>query len=131
MESYGYEMTLGSQSKGGKDAFFKLLRAAKKGKTIAFTVDGSRGPRHEMKPGALLLARKSGLPLYLMRAEYKGWRITSSWDKFKIPLPFGQVRIKAELFPLDDKADIDELVSKAERRLKELSADDFHASKIS
>lgn len=126
MEVDGYEVALGSRSKGGKDAFFQLLRAARKGKTIAFTVDGSRGPRHEMKPGALLLARKTGLPLYLVRAQYRGWRIQSTWDKFKIPLPFGTVRLVAERFPLDDQdAEIDTLVKQAGQRLLALIEDDY------
>ncbi|MBD2859122.1 DUF374 domain-containing protein [Spongiibacter sp. KMU-158] len=128
MERYGYEVALGSPSKGGKDAFFQLLRAARAGKDIAFTVDGSRGPRHEMKPGALLLARKTGLPIYLLRAEYKGWRIESTWDKFKIPLPFSTVRFKAELFPLNDpEAEMDTLVADAEQRLNALIPDDYKA----
>ena len=127
MERYTFEVALGSPSRGGKDAFVQLLKAARKGKTVAFAVDGSRGPRHVMKPGAIVLAMRTGLPIYLARAEYSGWRIASSWDKSKIPKPFGELRFHCERFPLEDYQDkgIDEITSVAEKRLQELLPDDF------
>ncbi len=128
MERYTYEVALGSPSRGGKDAFVQLLRAARGGKTVAFAVDGSRGPRHVMKPGAVVLALRTGLPLYLVRAEYPGWRIESSWDKSKIPKPFSNIRFHAERFPLEDyqdEKDVDVIVEAAQTRLQALLADDY------
>ncbi len=132
MERYGYEVALGSRSRGGMDAFFQLLKAARKGKTIAFTVDGSRGPRHEMKQGAVMLARKTKLPLYLVRAEYSGLRLKSTWDKTKLPKPFAGVSFHYERFPMEDYADetdINIVVAEAQKRLLALQVDDYGSTK--
>jgi lysophospholipid acyltransferase (LPLAT)-like uncharacterized protein len=110
------------------DAFFQLIKAARKGKTIAFAVDGSRGPRHEMKQGAVVLARKTKLPLYLIRAEYRGWRIEKTWDKSKFPKPFTDISFNYERFPLEDYAeesDIEVIVAAAQKRLSQLQIDDY------
>ncbi|CAA0089910.1 Uncharacterised protein [Zhongshania aliphaticivorans] len=130
MERYDYEVALGSPSRGGKDAFFQLLRAARKGKSIAFTVDGSRGPRHEMKQGAMMLAKKTKLPLYLIRAEYDGWRIEKSWDKSKFPKPFASVSFNYKKFDMEDyadEADINVAVLAAQKQLSGLQIDDYKA----
>ncbi|WP_051171137.1 lysophospholipid acyltransferase family protein [Spongiibacter marinus] len=133
LERYGYQVALGSPSRGGRDAFFQLLRRSKTASVTVFTVDGSRGPRHEMKAGAVALARKTGLPLYLMRVDYKGWRIQSTWDKFKVPLPFTSVTFHNERFPLEDYSadtDVDAITKVAERRLQGLLADDYQQEKV-
>tara|TARA_R110001592_G_scaffold360489_1_gene668919 strand:+ start:1005 stop:1655 length:651 start_codon:yes stop_codon:yes gene_type:complete len=130
MERYDYEVALGSPSRGGKDAFFQLLRAARKGKTIAFAVDGSRGPRHEMKQGAMILAKKTKLPLYLIRASYDGWRIENSWDKSKFPKPFANVSFTYERFAMEDyadEADIEVALLAAQTQLSNLQIDDYQA----
>ena len=96
---------------------------------LAFAVDGSRGPRHEMKPGAVVLAMRAKVPLYLVRAEYQGWRVESSWDKSKFPKPFGRVTLHSQRFPLEDfeGQDIDHIVRAAEERLAALLPDDYQA----
>lgn len=130
LERYGYQVALGSPSRGGRDAFFQLLRRTKSSSITAFTVDGSRGPRHEMKAGAVALARKTGLPLYLVRVEYKGWRIESTWDKFKVPYPFTDVHFHCERFALEDfptDTDVEAITQVAQARLQDLLADDYRA----
>lgn len=124
---YGYEIALGSPSRGGKDAFVKLMDAARRGRTIAFAVDGSRGPRHKMKPGAVVLAKRSGLPLYLVRLEYQGRRIESAWDKSKLPRLFTDAYFHVERFPLENYSDneIEQAVADSETALKNLLADDY------
>lgn len=132
MERYDYEVALGSPSRGGKDAFLQLLRAARKGKSIAFTVDGSRGPRHEMKQGAMVLAKRTKLPLYLIRASYDGWRIERSWDKSKFPKPFAEVSFNYKRFALEDyadEADLNIALLAAQNELSGLQADDYQAPK--
>jgi lysophospholipid acyltransferase (LPLAT)-like uncharacterized protein len=128
LEKIGFEVALGSPSRGGQDAFFQLLRAARKGRTVAFTVDGSRGPRHEMKAGALTLARKAKVPLYLMRGEYKGWRIENTWDKSKLPRPFSDLKIHVERFHWEDypeDTEFEVINQDAQRRLLALLPDDY------
>lgn len=56
------------------------------------TPDGPRGPRHQFKPGAIVLAQMSGRPIVPMAyAASRAWRI--KWDRFVIPKPFARVAI--------------------------------------
>ncbi len=56
------------------------------------TVDGSKGPLHEMKPGALFIARAGGKPLVLVRTWAK-WNLRlPTWDRMAVPLPFNHIR---------------------------------------
>lgn len=96
----GFDMVYGSPTKGGKDAVYELLGKIREGRSVVVTVDGSRGPRHEMKPGAVMLALKAGVPLYLMRFETVGPRLPFSWDRFQVPLPFARVAVRVEQFEL-------------------------------
>lgn len=82
----------GSSSRGGLAA---LLRGAKimQEKTMhaCITVDGPRGPRHEVKDGALYLAHRAGAHIVPMRAVYPSAKIFGSWDTFALPYPFSRV----------------------------------------
>ena len=55
------------------------------------TSDGPRGPLHQFKPGAILLAQATGAPIVpLAYAASRAWRL-GSWDRFIIPKPFSRV----------------------------------------
>ncbi len=57
----------------------------------AITPDGPRGPVHEFKPGAVLLAQLTGKPIVPVSvAASRSWRFRT-WDRFELPLPFSRV----------------------------------------
>jgi hypothetical protein len=57
---------------------------------LAFTPDGPRGPRHQVKDGVVQLARVTGRPIVPMAfACSKGHRF-NSWDHFLLPFPWGK-----------------------------------------
>ena len=59
----------------------------------AITPDGPRGPVHEFKPGAVMLAQLTGKPILpISIAASHTWRFRT-WDKFELPLPFSRVVI--------------------------------------
>jgi lysophospholipid acyltransferase (LPLAT)-like uncharacterized protein len=59
----------------------------------ALTPDGPRGPVHEFKPGAVLLAQITGKPILpISIAASHTWRFRT-WDRFELPLPFSRVAI--------------------------------------
>jgi lysophospholipid acyltransferase (LPLAT)-like uncharacterized protein len=90
----GFGTVRGSSTRGGVRGLRALVRAARAGRDLALTPDGPRGPRGELKPGALAVARMTGLPVIpLAVAASPAWRLRS-WDGFMIPKPFGQVRIE-------------------------------------
>jgi len=59
----------------------------------AITPDGPRGPVHEFKPGAVMLAQLTGRPILpISIAASHTWRFRT-WDRFELPLPFSRVVI--------------------------------------
>src|SRR5438876_1019579 len=68
-----------------------LIRA---GSPTAFTIDGPKGPRYIAKMGAVLLAKKTGLPIlpFTITAK-KFWEAKKSWDGFQVPKPFTRARV--------------------------------------
>ena len=59
---------------------------------MAFTVDGPRGPRHEAKTGAVLLAKKTGNPMLPFSVKCDRFWTIGSWDRLQIPKPFTRAR---------------------------------------
>lgn len=93
MVRQGFETARGSSTRGGTRGLRQLARAARRGKDLAVTPDGPRGPRHRVKEGALMAARISGLPLVPLAAgASSAWRFPS-WDRFMVPRPFARIRI--------------------------------------
>ena len=88
IQRFGYGAARGSSTRGARSALIQMIRAVKSGKSAAITVDGPNGPIYQAKPGALLLAAKSGaaiLPFSISLAN--SWRLPS-WDRIEIPKPF-------------------------------------------
>jgi len=59
----------------------------------AITPDGPRGPVHEFKPGAIMLAQLTGKPILPVSiAASRTWTFRT-WDRFELPLPFSRIVI--------------------------------------
>lgn len=91
LERWGYTMIRGSSHAGGKEAMQLMTDEVLRGSSIVITPDGPRGPRHEMKMGAVRLAQKTGVPLVPVGIAAKKKRSLRSWDAFEIPAPFSSV----------------------------------------
>ncbi len=59
----------------------------------ALTPDGPRGPVHEFKPGAVLLAQMTGKPILPITVAASRTLRFRTWDRFELPLPFSRVVI--------------------------------------
>ncbi len=94
LERWNYSMIRGSSHIGGKEAMELMVDEVAKGNSLAITPDGPRGPRHEMKMGAIRVAQKAGVPLILAGISLSGKKYLRSWDKFEIPMPFSSVVVK-------------------------------------
>ncbi|MCA8912716.1 MAG: lysophospholipid acyltransferase family protein [Planctomycetes bacterium] len=78
----------GSSSRDAARALREAVERAKRGSTIATVGDGPRGPRYRLKPGPILLAKETGVPIVLM--TWAGSRVLQmhrAWDQLMIPLP--------------------------------------------
>lgn len=124
LSSWGYKIVYGSSGSRGKTALEELIQEIKKGKIVILTPDGSRGPRHKMKAGAVILAKKTNVPLYLLSPNYKGIRIKFLWDKFLYPLPFATVKfrsVKIEIKSDLNREETNQKINEAENLLKNLT----------
>lgn len=120
----GLDIIHGSQTKGGKEAFGEMQEALAAGRSAVLSVDGSRGPRHEMKSGAIMLARRKRVPLYLVRCRVPGLRLPT-WDRFLIPLPFAKVRVHVECIDFSDpeqKTSVRDALPEINLKMKQLGS---------
>jgi lysophospholipid acyltransferase (LPLAT)-like uncharacterized protein len=91
--SLGYRALYGSSTRGGARALLGAVRELRGGRAVAFTPDGPRGPRRELKPGVIAAAQRGGATVVPLHAECRrAWRL-HSWDRLMIPRPFARVRI--------------------------------------
>lgn len=92
LEGFGFRTVRGSSSRGGMRALIAAKRFMEKHNLgVIFSVDGPRGPRHKVKPGAIFLANLAGSPVVPVRAVMERAKIFhKSWDKFQVPWPFSR-----------------------------------------
>ena len=93
LKHWGYQVVRGSSSTGGSVALGIMVDYAKNDYSIAITPDGPRGPIFRLKAGAVITAKKSGIPLVLVGIGYKKNRKLKSWDRFQIPGLFSRVKV--------------------------------------
>jgi len=94
IHKFGYLAVKGSSSRNAVRALLGLRRALEEGWTVAFTLDGPRGPRHKVKPGPVALGRSSGIQLTTYHAAVdKAW-VLNTWDRLVIPAPFSRVLVR-------------------------------------
>jgi hypothetical protein len=93
LKKYGFLPIRGSSSKGGKRALLQTKRYIDKGYDTAITVDGPRGPRFDVKPGAIYLAKMSDLIILPVIFNIGPHKAFNSWDKFIVPLPFTHISV--------------------------------------
>lgn len=94
LQALGLKTARGSSSKGGLKALLHAARLMRQEHCNGcITVDGPRGPRHVVKPGAIILAFRTPahlVPIRLFPHKAKRFR---SWDRFQLPWPFSRVDI--------------------------------------
>src|SRR5262245_55141228 len=93
IQRFGYGAAKGSSTRGALSGLIQMIRAVRSGRSAAFTVDGPRGPVYEAKPGALLLAKKTGAAILPFSISLdRCWRLPS-WDRLEIPKPFAKAHV--------------------------------------
>ncbi len=81
----------GSSKKGSRKVLLQAFKSIKSGEEVLITPDGPRGPRHTMSDGAIGIALKSKLPIFVMNYKANKYWQLKSWDRFVIPKPFTKV----------------------------------------
>jgi len=119
IHKFGFVAVKGSSSRNAVRALLGLRRALEDGWTVAFTLDGPRGPRRKVKPGPVALARSSRVPLSMFHAAVDRAWVLNSWDRMMIPMPFSRVLVRfGKLIPVPSGASDEDV----ERYTAELQA---------
>lgn len=90
---FGILPVRGSSSRGGKEAREKIIANLAAGFSSAITVDGPRGPVHEVKLGIVDIARRANVTVLPFAAIADRYWSLRSWDKFRIPKPFARIQV--------------------------------------
>ena len=119
-ERFGFGTERGSAHRGGGSALRHMLRTLGEGRNVVITPDGPKGPRYEVKPGVVALARHHKLPIVpIAYSAPRRWEF-ASWDRMKLPKPFSRTVIWVG-DPIDvsgdDLATAQQRVQEAMRRL--------------
>ena len=91
----GITSVRGSSSRGGREAMQAMITYLKGNpQPCALTVDGPRGPAEVPKKGIFKIAHECRIPIvpYHVRSS-RTHTFVKSWDKFRLPLPFGKIYI--------------------------------------
>jgi len=94
IEKFGFVAVRGSSSRGGSEALRGMRKELEKGAAVAFTIDGPRGPKYVAKPGPVLLARASGMPMAAFYVALSDAWMLKTWDEFMIPKPFSKALVR-------------------------------------
>jgi len=90
IQKLGFSAVRGSSSRGGVGALLGMRKVLEQGHCAVFTIDGPRGPRYVAKPGPVLLAQKTGVPISCFYIAVERAWILNSWDQMIIPKPFSR-----------------------------------------
>ncbi len=94
IEKLGFMAARGSSSRGGAGALLGLKSVLEQGETVAFTIDGPRGPKYVAKPGPVTLSKISGRPMAVFYVALSDKWILKTWDEFMVPKPFSRALVR-------------------------------------
>lgn len=91
-ENLGFSTVRGSMKRDGTKALRELLKVLKRGDSIAYTVDGPRGPIFEVKDGIIKIAQMSRKPIIPLVPSVNWKYEAPTWDRYKVPLLFATIK---------------------------------------
>jgi lysophospholipid acyltransferase (LPLAT)-like uncharacterized protein len=94
IHKFGFVAVKGSSSRNAVRALLGLRRALQQGWSVAFSLDGPRGPRHKVKPGPVALSRSSSVPMSTFHIAVERAWVLNTWDRLIIPKPFSRVLLR-------------------------------------
>lgn len=118
LPKFGMLAVRGSSSRGGARALIHLMHAARDGYSPMLTPDGPRGPIYKVQSGILFLAKKTGLPIIPVGTALSHKIKVGSWDKMRVPLPFGKTALTyGKIVRVKDDADMERAAKELEEQL--------------
>ncbi len=83
-----FSLIRGSTKREGVFAIRKMVQRLKHEESIAFTIDGPKGPRQKVKEGLIKIAQMAQVPIIPTMPATKHKFIFNSWDKYELPFWF-------------------------------------------
>lgn len=118
LPKFGMLAVRGSSSRGGARALIHLIHAARDGYRPMLTPDGPRGPIYKVQSGILFLAKKTGFPIIPVGTALSHKIKVGSWDKMRVPLPFGKTALTyGKAVYVKDDADMERAAKVLEEQL--------------
>lgn len=106
IRKFGFVKVRGSSSRGAVRALLGMRREIDQGWTVAFTIDGPRGPRYVAKPGPVVLARATAAPMVAFHIALEGPWVLKTWDRCMVPKPFSRALLRiSKQIVVPDEAD--------------------------
>jgi lysophospholipid acyltransferase (LPLAT)-like uncharacterized protein len=97
IEKLGFVAVRGSSSHGGASALLGLKSQLERGFSVAFTIDGPRGPKYVAKPGPVLLSQASSLPMAAFYVALSDAWVLNTWDALMVPKPFSKALVRVSV----------------------------------
>ena len=121
----------GNGRKGGATALVEMIRHVRRGYSVVVAVDGPRGPRGKVQPGAATIAVKAGVPVVpVVAIADQRWILSKTWDRLQILKPFCNVRAQFgdPIYPCEaafksDREVIEEMSQAIEESLRRMESE--------
>jgi hypothetical protein len=84
----------GSSSRDGRRALAALVDDLAEHPFAAHILDGPRGPIGVIKPGLIVLAKQSGVPIVPVYVSLSRAWVLRSWDRCLVPKPFSKIVVR-------------------------------------
>ena len=94
IERLGFVAVRGSSSRGGAGALLGMKSVLERGESVAFTIDGPRGPKYVAKPGPVGLSKVTSIPMAAFYVALGNSWVLKTWDDFMIPKPFSKALVR-------------------------------------
>lgn len=122
-QTLGMRAVRGSSSRQGREAASDAIEILAAGHDLGITPDGPRGPAYVMKPGAIVVARRTGAVVVLVGIDFvSSWR-TRTWDGMHLPKPFSRVIAVVEEAAAAGPDDSEEAARRLAARLSAINPD--------
>ena len=102
VKNCGMNPIYGSTGKLPLNSGKALIELCKKKACVAIIPDGPRGPRHEVAPGVISVAKATATDILVFSSCVKRFKKCRSWDQFIIPYPFNKGVIVLDILAYDE-----------------------------
>lgn len=118
---FGIHAVRGTASDDGAKALVRMIQAVRQGWDFGITPDGPRGPLMELKPGTIVLARKTGAWIIPVSLAFDRQFELNTWDRMVIPFPFATCVIRyGQPYRIPPKAEDHAEAARLQREMDDL-----------